>query len=345
MARATLIERAKGRVFRRAMSLPPHVVRRLAGPPVQRDGLTLSPHTQWMLRLQRIVREPAAESRPLPQGRKILRQQAAMAAGELPVGSVQDRTVRCAEGPRDARLYVPSGAGAPGPMLVFFHGGGMIYGDLDSHDALCRFLCEQAHVRVLSVDYRLAPEHPFPAGVEDAWAAYAWISANAGDYGADPERLAVGGDSAGAYLAATVALRAAEEDVPLAHQLLIYPVTDMRGGTASRREFGQGFFLTTEFMGLATTHYLQGHDPTDPRASVLFAEIPAGLAPVTLVTAGFDPLRDEGEAYVEKLRAAGVPVDFTRHDGEIHGFANMLGFPSSAYDAMTDLARKLAAAL
>ena len=140
----------------------------------------------------------------------------------------------------------------------------MIYGDLDSHDAVCRFLAEQGGVRVLSVDYRMAPEHPFPAGVDDAWAAYDWISCNASDYGADPARLAVGGDSAGAYLAAATAIRAAEQQRPLAFQLLIYPVTDMEGKSESRVKFGRDLYLTTEFMGMATENYLQGHDPKRP---------------------------------------------------------------------------------
>ena len=338
---AARVDRVKAQMFRRAMTLPPHVVRRLAGRPVRRDGLTLSPQTQWMLRLQKLAMEPPAESKPIPQGRRILARQAVMAGGDHPVGEVHERTVRCAEGPRDARLYVPRGAGGPGPLLVFFHGGGMIYGDLDSHDALCRFLCEEAGVRVLAVDYRLAPEHPFPAGVDDAWAAYRWVAEHASDYDADPTRLAVCGDSAGGYLSAAVALRAAEEGLPLAYQLLLYPVTDMRGVSESRRTFGQRFFLTTEFMGVATDSYLQGHDPTDPRASVLFADIPSGVAPALVVTAGFDPLRDEGEEYAEKLRAAGVPVELTRYGGEIHGFANMLGFPGPSFDAMTEIAATL----
>ena len=341
-------ERAKTAVFTRAMSLNPQLTRRLAGRPRRIDGLTLSAQTQLMLRLQKLAREPGAETMPIPQGRIAMRRQAIMVGGRQPVGKVEDRTVRGAVSPLDARLYVPTAlveSAGPDPLLVFFHGGGMIYGDLDSHDAVCRFLAEQAGVRVLSVDYRLAPEHPFPAGVDDAWAAYQWVSANAADYGADPQRLAVGGDSAGAYLSAATAIAAANADVPLAYQLLIYPVTDNTGSFESRRLFGEDLFLTTEFMGIATDCYLQDHDRRDPRASVLYAEIPANLAPAFLCTAGFDPLRDEGEAYAEKLQAAGVDVTFKRYGGEIHGFANILSVEGTPRSAMTEMARALGEAL
>jgi acetyl esterase len=221
----------------------------------------------------------------------------------------------------------------------------MIFGDLDSHDALCRFLAETAGVRVLAVDYRMGPEHPFPAGVDDAWAAYRWVAGHAADLGADPDRLAVGGDSAGGYLAAATALRAAEEGVPLAFQLLVYPVTDLAGGSRSRQLFGEGLYLTTEFMDLASRHYLGGADPRDPRASVIHADLPPGLAPAYVATAGFDPLRDEGEDYARKLEAAGVPVQLTRYGGEIHGFANMVGVPGTPRDAVVQMAHAVRDAL
>jgi acetyl esterase len=347
--------RAKAAMFTRAMSMSPDLVRRLAGRPMRVDGLTLSSQTQLMLRMQKLALERSVESLPIPQGRIALARQSAMVGGKQPIGEVQERTVRGAAGPLDARLYIPtsllrggdatSGSAQADPLLVFFHGGGMIYGDLDSHDAVCRFLAEQGGVRVLSVDYRMAPEHPFPAGVDDAWAAYDWISCNASDYGADPARLAVGGDSAGAYLAAATAIRAAEQQRPLAFQLLIYPVTDMEGKSESRVKFGRDLYLTTEFMGKATENYLQGHDPRDPRASVLYADIPAGLAPAFVATAGFDPLRDEGEAYAEKLADAGVDVTTKRYGGEIHGFANILGVEGRPRQAMTEMAHVLAEAL
>ena len=342
-------ERAKTAVFTKAMSLSPRWTRRLAGKPKRIDGLTLSAQTQLMLRLQKLALERGAETMPIPKGRIAMRRQAMMVGGDQPIGAVEERTVRGAVSPLDARLYIPcslaESARPADPMLVFFHGGGMIYGDLDSHDAVCRFLAEQGGVRVLSVDYRLAPEHPFPAGVDDAWAAYQWVSGNAADYGADPHRLAVGGDSAGAYLAAATAIRAANAGVDLAYQLLIYPVTDNTASFESRKLFGEDLFLTTEFMGVATRSYLQGHDPKDPRASVLYANIPDGLAPAFLCTAGFDPLRDEGEAYADKLREAGVDLTFKRYGGEIHGFANILSVEGTPKRAMTEMARAMAEAL
>ena len=194
------------------------------------------------------------------------------------------------------------------PLLVFFHGGGFMYGDLDSHDPSCRFLAERAGVRVLAIDYRLGPEDPFPAAYDDAVAAFVWASENAASLGADPARLAVGGDSAGGNLAAVVAIEAARREVPLAFQLLVYPMTDSLHGTASHEMFREGFYLTTRFMELANDAYLpDGQDPHDPRVSPLFADLPTGLAPAYLVTAGFDPLRDEGEAYAASSRRPGRP--------------------------------------
>jgi acetyl esterase len=327
------------------MALPPRLTRLVAGPPKRLDGMTLSPQTQLMLRLQRWARERPVESLPVEQGRLALVRQARMIGGRQPIGQVVDTEVAGAEEPLRARLYVPRDAGPVSPMLVFFHGGGMVYGDLDSHDALCRFLAETAGVRVLAVDYRLAPEAPFPAAVDDAWAAFEDVARRAEEYGADPSRLAVGGDSAGACLSAVTAIRAAEEGVPLAFQLLIYPVTDLRGRTRSRELFGRGLFLTAEFIELATTSYLGDADPRDPRASVMYADLPAGLAPAFVATAGFDPLRDEGEAYARKLAEAGVPVRQKRYGGEIHGFANMLGSEGTPRQAMTEMAEALKVAL
>ena len=166
------------------------------------------------------------------------------------------------DGAIGARLYVPrsqvaqADRGGGSPLLVFIHGGGMMYGDLDTHDAPCRFLAERADVRVLSLDYRLAPEHRFPAGVDDCWAAYQWVAEHADDLGADPDRIAVGGDSAGGYLSAVVALKAAEAGVPCRFQLLVYPMTNMAEPSESRRMFGRGFYLTDEFIDLANESYL-----------------------------------------------------------------------------------------
>jgi acetyl esterase len=246
-----------------------------------------------------------------------------------------------------ARLYVPTGSDAPDPLLVFVHGGGMIYGDLDSHDAVCRLLAERADTRVLALDYRLAPEHRYPAAVDDCWAGFQWAVEHAESLGADPDRVAVGGDSAGGMLSAVVARRAAEAGVPCVFQLLVYPATDFHEKSESRRAFAQGFYLTQEFMDLAEHSYLAPDDDRrDPSVSVMYAEkVPDDLAPALLVTAGFDPLRDEGEAYARLLAGAGVRVELRRHPGLIHGFLNMVGAGRSQRAAVAEIAAKLKAAL
>jgi acetyl esterase len=349
-----LVAKIEPAIFRTALGLPAVVQRRLAGPPVVVDGQTLDPETQWMLRLQKLVGEPAAETLPMPAARKALLRQATLVGGRQPIGETQDLTVPGADGPIPARLYVPqastgstSRASGGDPLLFFVHGGGMMYGDLDSHDPLCRFLAERAGVRVLSVDYRLAPEHPYPAAVDDCWASYQWVAENAEQLGADPERIAVGGDSAGGYLSAVTAILAAENGIPVKFQLLIYPVTNMAEKSESRRIFGEGYFLTTAFMDLAEASYLaEGVDRRDPRVSVYFTEkIPENLAPALVATAGFDPLRDEGEAYAQLLADAGVDVEVKRYPGFIHGFASIVGAGHSNRAAVAELAAKLKAGL
>jgi acetyl esterase len=347
---ALATKRVEGAVLRSVMALPEGVQRRLAGPPIVRDGQTLATDTQLMLRLQRIAREAGAETMPIPDGRLAVRHHSSLAGGVQSVGAVRDLPVgdpSTGSGHRlPGRLYVPTDAPARGPLLVFFHGGGWIYGDLDSHDASCRFLAEQSGVRILAVDYRLAPEHPFPAAYDDCLAAYRWVVANAGSIGADPARLAVGGDSAGGCLAATTAIAAAAEGLPLAFQLLVYPGTDHTAKTGSRETFADGFYLTRAFMDLATGSYLPDGTPLDdPRASPLHAELPAALAPAYVVTAGFDPLRDEGEAYARKLADAGFEVELKRFPDQIHGFFNVVGIGRTSRAAVGEIAARLRAAL
>ncbi len=345
-----LATRSEAAAFRALMALPEPVKRRIAGRPVMLDGQTLDTETQYMLRLQQLLREPGAETLPIPEGRAAILRQAMLAGGRQPVGEVRDLEVPGADGPVAARLYVPRSqvsAGEPAPLLFFVHGGGMMYGDLDSHDAACRFLAERADVRVLAIDYRLAPEHKFPAAVEDCWAAYQWVAENPEQLGADPERIAVGGDSAGGYLSAVVALKAAEWGVPCAFQLLIYPVTNMVEKSESRRMFGEGFFLTTEFTDLATEMYfIDEADRHDPLASIAFTEkIPENLAPAYVATAGFDPLRDEGEAWARRLADSGIDVTLRRFPGLIHGFLNVVGVGRSQRAAVAEIAAQLKAAL
>jgi acetyl esterase len=211
-----------------------------------------------------------------------------------------------------------------------------MHGDLDSHDGICRMLAEDAHVRVIAVDYRRAPEDPFPAAVDDVWAAWSWVNANAEGLGLDPSRIAIGGDSAGGNLSAVTAMRATREGGPApAFQLLFYPCTVFGQPTKSRETYGEGFYLSKRLMDLADADYLAGHDETaDPRLSPLLGD-PTGVAPAYVVTAGFDPLLDEGEAYATLMREAGVDVEYHCEEGLIHAFVNMAGAAGSARAAVT----------
>jgi acetyl esterase len=323
------------------MALPERVQRALAGRPVTVDGHTLAADVQLMLRLQRLGRLPGAETLPIPDGREVLRLTTGHTAGDPPIGAV--RPLRVAGLP--ARLYVPIDAPGVGPLLVFFHGGGFWCGDLDTHDAACRQLAEGSGVRLLSVAYRLAPEHPFPAAYDDAVAAYGWSVEHAAELGAQPERIGVGGDSAGGNLAAGVAVEAARRGWPCAVQLLVYPSTLSRRTTRSAELFSEGFYLTRAFMDRAQETYAADVPDDDPRLAPLHAELPGGLAPALLYTAGFDPLRDEGEEYAERLREAGADVSLTRFEDQIHGFFNIVGVGRTSRAANLRIARELAASL
>jgi acetyl esterase len=251
-----------------------------------------------------------------------------------PVEEVADIRVDGAEGELAARVYRPAGAG-PHPTLVFFHGGGFVLGDLQTHDEQVRMLCDRSQVVVVAVDYRLAPEHPFPAGVNDAFAATRWAGEHLAELGGD-SRLAVGGDSAGGNFAAVVAQRwhATGQRPALAAQLLLYPSLDMTGSSESVSELAEGYFLTGEDMLWFHGHYLSGGgDPTDPMASPLLAPDVSGLAPAVVATGQFDPLRDEGNAYAARLEQAGVPVRGRCFDGLIHGFFGMGQLSPAAADA------------
>ncbi|GAC1444242.1 MAG: alpha/beta hydrolase [Mycobacteriales bacterium] len=246
------------------------------------------------------------------------------------------------------RIYRPELDG-PLPTVVFFHGGGFVIGSIETHDDHTRLICRDVAAVVVSVDYRLAPEHPFPAGFEDCLAATRWVAANIGVLGGDADRIAVAGDSAGGNLAAAVALACKQDGPALAAQLLLYPCVDFREDDAlhlSRVENGEGLFLTAEDMRWFSNHYLS--DPAhlqDPRASVLLATDLAGLPSAVIGTGEYDPLRDEGEAYAKALEAAGVKVVLRRYDGLIHGFFGMGSLSPASADAATDLCEELRALL
>jgi acetyl esterase len=246
-----------------------------------------------------------------------------------PVAKVEDRKIPGPAGEIPVRIYVPEGQG-PFGALVYFHGGGWVIGDLETHDPVCRALANAAGCIVVSVDYRLAPEHKFPAAVEDCFAATKWVAENAGSLGGDPDRIAVGGDSAGGNLAAVVSLLARDQGGPrLRHQLLVYPVTEYDASTPSAIEFGEGYFLDRRFMLWFWGHYLRNEaDRSDPRAAPLHASDLRGLPSALVITAEYDPLRDEGEAYAARLNEAGVPVTCIRFQGQLHGFFTF-GFRST----------------
>ena len=262
------------------------------------------------------------------------------------VGEVTDRTVPGPEGadPVPVRVYRPEGEG-PFPTVVFFHGGGYVIGDLDGHDLLCRHLVEESGCGVVSVDYRLAPEHPFPAAVEDAYAATEWVAANPEAVDGDG-RLAVMGDSAGGNLAAVVSLLARDRDGPaIDRQVLVYPAVSPREDWDSREENAEGYYLEEPDMEwFGDCYYGSDVHEANPYAFPLVACSHADLPPATVLTAGFDPLRDEGAAYAETFREAGVPVEHRNYDDVVHGFFTMLAGPADlerAHEAVADVAGDL----
>jgi acetyl esterase len=263
-----------------------------------------------------------------------------------PMSEVRDLRVAGADGDLDARLYRPSEE-TNLPLLVFFHGGGFVMGNLDTHDNLCRSLARQAEAVVVSVAYRLAPESKFPAAPLDCYAATCWLVEHAAELRVDGSRLAVAGDSAGGNLALAVSQLAARRQGPkIRYQCLFYPVTDAGCDSQSFEDFAESYLLSAGMMRWFWQQYLQDvGQADDPLASPLRAESLAGLPPTTLITAEFDPLRDEGEAMAECLREAGVPVRVQRCDGMIHGFISMAPFVEGAAHALSDAAADLRGAL
>jgi acetyl esterase/lipase len=267
---------------------------------------------------------------------------------DVPIGKVLNRAIPAEHGEIPIRVYSPVAAGAePMPTMVFFHGGGWVIGNLDTHDGLCRILANESRCRIVAVDYRLSPEHKFPAAVEDAFAAVVWIEANASNIGVDANRLAVGGDSAGGALAIAVTQMAKEKGGPkLAFQMLLFPVTQIGEQTGSLREFGEGYFLEAATLNWFYGHYLaDGADKNDPRVSPLKAADLSGLPPAYVMVAGFDPLHDEGVAYAEKLRGAGVAVTLDDYPDLVHDFILMQTVLPQAQEALAVAAKALCVAL
>ena len=338
--------RAEHRVVRWACGLSPRAQRLLFGRPPRLDGQELAPDIHTLLELARRTGETSlVEGRTVEQARAENLEEVPVVCGPpRPMARVEDMAIPGPAGEIPARLYVALGAPRPPqPLLVYYHGGGWVIGDLETHDGICRFLAEHGGCRVLSIDYRLAPEHPFPAPTEDAVAAFGWAAENAEELGADPTRIAVGGDSAGGNISAVVCLQTRDRDGPKpAMQLLLYPATDVVGEQTSRETFAKGFLLTRNDMRWFEDHYLpDGCEPDDPRASVMRAQDVSNLPPAYVATAGFDPLRDEGEIYAARMREAGVTVAMRRHRGLIHGFANLTAICPNARAAMLEVAGAL----
>ena len=267
---------------------------------------------------------PQFHEMSVAQARELILGMVALAGEPESVARVENRTVPGSAGQIPVRIYTPVGT-APFPVLVYFHGGGWVIGNLDTHDGICRSLANRVGCLVVSVDYRLAPEHTFPAAPEDCYAATRWLAEHAGSLGGDKGRIAVGGDSAGGNLAAVVALMARDRGGPkLAFQLLVYPATDTDFETRSYRENSEGYFLTRADMVWFWNHYApRDEDRRNPYAAPLRAASLRGLPPALVISAEFDPLCDDGDAYAARLREDGVPVRLSQQDGLIHGFFQM----------------------
>jgi acetyl esterase len=263
------------------------------------------------------------------------------------VDEVRDLAASGPAGPIPLRLYrgLGTAAGAPLPALVYFHGGGWTIGDLETHDIICRTLANNARCAVIAADYRMGPEHRFPAAVEDCIAVTRWVAQHAATLGVDATRIAVGGDSAGGNLAAVVAISLRDAGgPPLAFQALVYPATDQRMDSASHAKFAEGFLLTRKNMRWFRDNYLSPGDYDDWRASPIRAADLARLPPAHIITAGYDPLVDEGRAYSDRLVAAGVPVLYECFEGMAHGFLTMGGVVAAANHALYRLGQSLAQA-
>ncbi len=319
------------------LGLPRPLMRAAAGAPVEVAGQRLDLKMQWLCRLAAFGRPESPPVSEVPRLRAEMEALAPVLSGSPPGAiAAEDRRFEGRRGPIAVRIYRP---GAPGlPVLVYYHGGGWVLGSIASHDGLCGQLAADARCVVVSVDYRMAPEHVFPAAVDDALDAFRWAREQAREIGGDPARVAVGGDSAGGNLAAVVSQQCAQlgELGPFL-QLLIYPATDLSRESPSYASYGEGFYLTRVRIGWFKDLYLPADQRSDPRASPLLHQEFAGLPPAHVVTAGFDPLRDEGRAYAEALEAAGVAVAYENYEGLIHGFASMTARVPAARAAYEDM--------
>ena len=307
--------------------------------------MALHPQCKQFLDILASAGGPPLEQLPVPEARQV-----AMALMEFggpiePVAGIENRTVPGPAGPIPVRVYRPV-EGDARPGFIYFHGGGFVICNLDTHDRECRSLANASGCTVISVDYRLAPEHKFPAAVDDAYAATDYIAQHAAEFRIDPERIAVGGDSAGGTLATVVTMLARDRGGPrLKFQLLVYPLVDVEDHSPSMQEYEKDHFLTREGMDWFLGHYLRPEDRKHPHVSPMNATNFRDLPPAMIVTAECDPLRDQGEAYARKLQAAGVAVELKRYEGMIHPFLNLPGILDTAKVAIGDVGAALRKAL
>jgi acetyl esterase len=319
------LERAAARAVLR---LPPRLLRAAVGPCRRApEGYPLDLQSEVLLALMRLLGEKAIEHVEPELSRRQLDRAARVLEARVPGVIVREVTLPGGAGPRRVRTYRPRGAPSGGmPGILWLHGGGFVLGSIESHDGVCRALASRAGVAVAALDYRLAPEHRFPAGLDDAVAASRWLLERGEELGFDPAALAIGGDSAGGNLAAVTCQTLRGSARAPAFQLLVYPATDATRSLPSHRTLGSGLVLTEQNVEWFLDHYIaEPAQAKDPRVSPLLAADLSGLPPALVMTAGFDPLRDEGRAYAEGMRAAGVDVEFVCLEGSMHGYLNTAG--------------------
>jgi acetyl esterase len=317
----------------------PRIVARLARRRAVRiDGRELDAETAALLAVDDLQKGSELHRHPPPEARTHFARQILIVDAPAPPGvAAEDHRLPAPGAPLQVRVYTPPGLPSPSPAVLYLHGGGMVLGSVATHDSLCRRLAIGARCRVASVEYRLAPEHRFPAAVDDAVAAFRWLAARAEALGADPTRLALAGDSAGGTLSAVVARHTRGDARPPALQVLIYPATDLTWSHPSIASHGDGYLLSRRTMDWFVESYLGGADARHPDVSPLFADDLRGVAPALIYTAGFDPLRDEGHAYAERLREVGSLRAVRDLPGLIHGFVQMAGTVGAARRALEDI--------
>lgn len=316
------------------------VLRLLREKPLHSDtGAELDRQLQVLMALSERFGLPGVDSLTLAEARAQMRLDTRIVAPEAPsLAHVEDRKIPGPRGQLGVRVYTPTAKNHP-PALVYFHGGGWVVGDLDTHDAVCRVFSKRIECVVVSVDYRRAPEHRFPAAVDDGHAAFRWVVEHAAELGVDPARVGLAGDSAGGNLSAVVPLRAQREGGPMpALAALIYPATDLTMSRPSHQTFAHGYYLEHEQIEWYRNHYASPQQYENPEASPLFAESLAGLPKTLVASAGFDPLRDEATDYADRLRSAGVDVTYRCYEHMLHGFLGMAGASRGAAHASDDIA-------